>query len=100
MKKTSKKAEFTDTLKHGKCKGRGQLHNGNVTPDHCVNDNAGKPLHECPDQDHFWVKSSDKCNCCDDCHSHCFMVHTARGDKKIGNMYEEWKKYISNDDGS
>lgn len=94
------KNNFVDTLKHGKCGGRKQLHNAFVHPDHCVNENAGREPHICPNQEDFWASAeSGACNCCKECENVCITVALAKdeGLKKGGpydNLYKTWKKYI------
>jgi hypothetical protein len=97
----AKKDSFVDTLKHGKCGGRKQLHNAFVHPDHCVNENAGRKSHICPNQEDFWVTTNDTCNCCKECENVCITVAFARNKEKDGfkkggpfdDLVKKWKKY-------
>ncbi len=97
----AKKDNFVDTLKHGKCGGRKQLHNAFVHPDHCTNENAGREPHQCPNQDDFWITKGDTCNCCEECENVCHTVVLARNRDKEGfkkggpfdDLVKKWKKY-------
>ena len=86
------KYDFVETLKHGKCEGRKKTHGIGIFPYHCVNENAGREVHECPDKSSLHPKS---CNCCKMCEVVCYTVKLARNQETIGDMYEEWKKEFS-----
>ena len=84
------KNNFVDTLKHGKCGGRKQLHDSFIHPHYCINENSGNELHFCPDADSYF-ESGNKCNCCKDCHDVCYQAHLVRSQNTMKDIYEQWK---------
>jgi len=93
LQKTMSKTEFTNTLKHGKCKGRGQLDSqGSIHPSHCVSENAGLEPHKCLDDKGLW--SNGLCNCCLECQQVCYLTKTARGPGITHEAIQKWKKRL------
>lgn len=92
------KNNFVDTLKHGKCSGRKQLHNARIHPEYCVKENAGTELHGCPDLDTFFINTESKCNCCEDCHDVCYQAHLVRSQNTMKDIYEQWKEVLKKHD--